>query len=210
MEYDVVFPSVFVKSFTLVFKEGGSSFSTHCFEFCRGFPFVQGFVLLTHCHCLLVWRWTVLHQRYPKKMWSPRSVLFEYRLGFWDLSSPRLWIPICREKQRQCWLNHRCVPFWIWIATHSRMCSTALVDMLPLGRIAWLICCPSERLLAFLFPTICVRTQIMSSKLPRSLWNRWTYWVAQGRIFFIWTLRGRTFHLSIYYFWSGFSSIMRP
>ena len=39
MEYDVVFPSIFVYSFTLVFKEGGSSFANHCFAFCRDYSF---------------------------------------------------------------------------------------------------------------------------------------------------------------------------
>ena len=34
MENDIVFPSFFVNSFTLVFKEDGSSFSTQCFAFC--------------------------------------------------------------------------------------------------------------------------------------------------------------------------------
>ena len=34
MEYDVVFPSTFVNSFTLVFKTGDSSFAAHCFAFC--------------------------------------------------------------------------------------------------------------------------------------------------------------------------------
>ena len=33
MEYDVVFPSIFVKSFTRVFKTGDSSFAAHCFAF---------------------------------------------------------------------------------------------------------------------------------------------------------------------------------
>ena len=37
VEYDVVFPSIFVNSFTLVFKEGGSSFATQCFAFCSVF-----------------------------------------------------------------------------------------------------------------------------------------------------------------------------
>ena len=34
IEYDVVFPSIFVTYFTLVFKEGVSSFAAHCFAFC--------------------------------------------------------------------------------------------------------------------------------------------------------------------------------
>ena len=34
MEYDVVFQSIFVNSFTLVFKTGDSSFAPHCFAFC--------------------------------------------------------------------------------------------------------------------------------------------------------------------------------
>ena len=33
MEYDVVLPSIFVNSFTLVFKTGDSSFAAHCFAF---------------------------------------------------------------------------------------------------------------------------------------------------------------------------------
>ena len=33
--YDLVFPSIFVNSFTLVFeKDDGSSFATHCLAFC--------------------------------------------------------------------------------------------------------------------------------------------------------------------------------
>ena len=39
MEYDVVFPSIFVNSFTLVFKAGDSSFAAHCFTFCRDCSF---------------------------------------------------------------------------------------------------------------------------------------------------------------------------
>ena len=35
MEYDVVFPSAFVNSFTLVFRAGDSSFAAYCFAFCR-------------------------------------------------------------------------------------------------------------------------------------------------------------------------------
>ena len=34
MEYDVVFPSIFVNSSTFVFKTGDSSFAAHCFAFC--------------------------------------------------------------------------------------------------------------------------------------------------------------------------------
>ena len=37
MEYDVVFPSIFVSSFTLIFKEDGSSISTHFLPFCRDY-----------------------------------------------------------------------------------------------------------------------------------------------------------------------------
>ena len=39
MEYDVVFPSIFVNSFTLVFKKSGSSVTAHCFAFCLDFSF---------------------------------------------------------------------------------------------------------------------------------------------------------------------------
>ena len=39
MEYDVVFPSIFLNSFTLVFKAGDSSFAAHCFAFCRDCSF---------------------------------------------------------------------------------------------------------------------------------------------------------------------------
>ena len=39
MENDVVFPSIFVIFFTLVFKEGGSTFATHCPAFCRDCSF---------------------------------------------------------------------------------------------------------------------------------------------------------------------------
>ena len=39
MEYDVVFPSVFVNSFTLVCKTSDSSFNAHCFAFCLGCSF---------------------------------------------------------------------------------------------------------------------------------------------------------------------------
>ena len=34
MEYDVPFPSMFVNSFTLVFKTDDSSFAAHCFAYC--------------------------------------------------------------------------------------------------------------------------------------------------------------------------------
>ena len=34
MEYDVVFPSVFVNSVTLIFRKGDCSFAAHCFAFC--------------------------------------------------------------------------------------------------------------------------------------------------------------------------------
>ena len=34
MEYDVVFPSIFVNSFTLVVKAGDCSFAAHCVAFC--------------------------------------------------------------------------------------------------------------------------------------------------------------------------------
>ena len=39
MEYDVAFPSIFVNSFTLVFKASDSSFAAHCFAFCRDCSF---------------------------------------------------------------------------------------------------------------------------------------------------------------------------
>ena len=39
MEYDVVFPSILVNSFTLVFKADDSSFAAHCFAFCRDCSF---------------------------------------------------------------------------------------------------------------------------------------------------------------------------
>ena len=39
IKYDVVFPSIYVNSFTLDSKEGDSSFCTHCFAFCRDCSF---------------------------------------------------------------------------------------------------------------------------------------------------------------------------
>ena len=39
IEYDVVFPSIFVNSFTFVFKAGDSSFAAHCFAFFRDCSF---------------------------------------------------------------------------------------------------------------------------------------------------------------------------
>ena len=38
-EYDVVFPSIFVNSFTLLFKTGDSSFAAHCLAFCLNCSF---------------------------------------------------------------------------------------------------------------------------------------------------------------------------
>ena len=35
MDYDVVFPTVFLNYFTLDFKESGYSFAAHCFALCR-------------------------------------------------------------------------------------------------------------------------------------------------------------------------------
>ena len=52
IEYDVVFPSIFVNSFTLVSKTDGSSFAAHCFVFVSIVLLVQGFALLT-CRCCL-------------------------------------------------------------------------------------------------------------------------------------------------------------
>ena len=39
MEYDVVFPSIFLNSFKLVFREGGSSFAIHRFAFSQDCSF---------------------------------------------------------------------------------------------------------------------------------------------------------------------------
>ena len=39
MEYHVVFPSIFVNSFSLVFGTGNSSFTAQCFAFCLVFSF---------------------------------------------------------------------------------------------------------------------------------------------------------------------------
>ena len=90
------------------------------------FFFVQGWVLLTHPHCLLVWRKINLHQRHPRKMWTLHWVLFGYLRGFWDASSPRLWVPVWRDNQPKCWMNRRCVLFWSWFATHNHIHSRVL------------------------------------------------------------------------------------
>ena len=54
MEYDVVFPSIFVNSVKLVFNEGGSSFATCCFATCWDcfFSFDGIFLLLLLIVCL--------------------------------------------------------------------------------------------------------------------------------------------------------------
>ena len=128
MDYDVVFPSIFVKSITLVFKEGSSSFATHCSAFCRYFSFRSSDFFL------LMWRKLVLHRRHLRKMWSLQWVLFGYLPGFWDVSSPWLWVTIWRENQSQCSLNRQCELFWSRLATHRHMLSTALVELLWFGK----------------------------------------------------------------------------
>ena len=37
-----MFPPIFVNSFTLILKEGGSSFAGHCSAFCRDCSFLSG------------------------------------------------------------------------------------------------------------------------------------------------------------------------
>ena len=75
------------------------------------------------------------------------------------------------------------------------MRSTKIVEWLLSGRIAWPICCPSERLLILVLPTKNVRTQQMPCILTRFLSSKSPSLTLRGRKLLIqtWPVRKSSF-----------------
>ena len=149
MEYDVVFPFILVQFFTPVFEAGGSSVAVNVSHLLEIALFVQGFVVLSPPHCLLVGRKIVLQPRHSRKMRLLQWVLFGYLPRFWDVPSPWVWVPLWRKSQPQCWLNRRCVLFWSWSPTHNHIHCKVPVALLSLGINVWQICYLSEKIVGF-------------------------------------------------------------
>ena len=121
MEYDVLFPSIFVKSLILRFTEDGSSFAIHSVAFLRDCFFSSGV-------CSPVWsslyacvKRIVLRLQHLRRMLSPQWVLLVHLPWLRERYSPWLSILLWRENPLLWWLNQRYVLFWNWIVTHNRM-----------------------------------------------------------------------------------------
>ena len=139
MEHDVVFPSIVVKFMTAGFNGERSSFATQSVAFFRDCSFrswVWSSVSSSPTVCV---REELLFLCNISEICCHPNVCSLYILpDFWDRYSPWLSVLISGESQLLCWLSRPCLLFWSQTATHSNMRSTALVELLSSGRIAWL------------------------------------------------------------------------
>ena len=118
IEYDVVFPSIFVNSFILGPIEDGSSCATILLTFSGiALPF-QGFVLQSQIHHLFVWRRIALHLQHLRRMLWLQWALFVHLPGFWDGSS--VTIGYTRERKSATVLTEstRCAILTLNCITH--------------------------------------------------------------------------------------------
>ena len=178
MEDDVVFPSTFVNSFTLVSKEGGSSFATFALHLVNVVLSVWCYVLLTPSPCLFVWKNCFSSATCEADVVTSMGVVWIFSRILRRIFPVALSASLCR-KSAAASIKKAIVLFWSWIATLNHMQSTVLVKLLSFGRIAWLIRYLSEQWLTLLFLKKCVQTQEKPCILPRILPSWWTSSVAQ-------------------------------
>ena len=209
MEYDVVFPSIFVNSFKLVFKGKVSSFATHCFALCLDFSFrsmvcASDSSLLSACvkkNCISSATSEDEVVTSIGVVWISSSILG--RIFSVTLSSS------VESKSPAMWLNQQVVLFWKWIATQIHLHSRVLAELLLFGKNVWRICCLSEQLLALLPLTKYMQAREIPCRLPKKSFEYMDNLSCAGEIIFEPNATGAyTFRFDSIS-WSGLSSTMK-